>query len=291
MVEGRRRSAENRADVARFFTLDSFIVALHHTHPILLPRLASPSFASPHLVAALVALTILRTSLPLFYNSPSPILPLSLQQMEISKYLRDTSRTIEGKQQLIISSFAKALEVIPRQICDNAGIDATDVLNKLRMLHARGERWAGVDVENDGVADNMEMFVWEPALVKINALEGAAEAACLVLSVDETVTNPSSQVGCRLSLFSFLFSVRRSPSLPLSLPSYQLYSTPPHRTAAARPSRSWRTRRTWTRSRKVDSRPSPPSPFLALAERRCSDTAKRPPQEVDRHVLSPSFGH
>ncbi|SGY78712.1 BQ5605_C008g04921 [Microbotryum silenes-dioicae] len=46
----------------------------------------------------------------------------------------------------------------------------------------------------------MERFVWEPALVKTNALEGASEAACLVLSVDETVTNPSSVspswVGC-----------------------------------------------------------------------------------------------
>ncbi|SCV70710.1 BQ2448_3472 [Microbotryum intermedium] len=114
-------------------------------------------------------------------------------EMEISKYLRDTARTIQGKQQLIIAAFAKALEVIPRQICDNAGIDATDVLNKLRMLHARGELWAGVDVDNDGVGNNMERFVWEPALVKTNALEGASEAACLVLSVDETVTNPSSQ--------------------------------------------------------------------------------------------------
>ncbi|KAK4700680.1 T-complex protein 1 subunit eta, partial [Phenoliferia sp. Uapishka_3] len=114
-------------------------------------------------------------------------------EMEISKFLRDTSRTIEGKQQLIIGAFAKALEVIPRQICDNAGIDATDVLNKLRMLHARGEMWAGVDVEGEGVANNMERFVWEPSLVKINALEGAAEAACLVLSVDETITNPQSQ--------------------------------------------------------------------------------------------------
>ncbi|KAK4056636.1 T-complex protein 1 subunit eta [Microbotryomycetes sp. JL221] len=114
-------------------------------------------------------------------------------EMEISKYLRDTSRTIQGKQQLIIGSYAKALEIIPRQICDNAGIDATDVLNKLRMLHARGERWSGVDVENDGVADNMEKFVWEPSLVKLNVLEGATEAACVVLSVDETIQNQSSQ--------------------------------------------------------------------------------------------------
>lgn len=113
--------------------------------------------------------------------------------MEVSKYLRDVSRTIEGKQQLMIAAFAKALEVIPRQICDNAGIDATDILNKLRMLHAKGEMWAGVDVEGEGVGNNMERFVWEPSLVKINAIDSAAEACCLVLSVDETVTNPSSK--------------------------------------------------------------------------------------------------
>ena len=108
--------------------------------------------------------------------------------MEISKYLRDLSRTIEGKQQLVIGAFAKALEIIPRQLCDNAGIDGTDILNQLRMVHAKGDLWAGVDVEGEGgVADNMKRFVWEPALVKINAIEGACEAACLVLSVDETV--------------------------------------------------------------------------------------------------------
>lgn len=28
------------------------------------------------------------------------------------------------------------LQVIPRQLCDNAGFDATDVLNKLRQKHA-----------------------------------------------------------------------------------------------------------------------------------------------------------
>jgi T-complex protein 1 subunit eta len=116
--------------------------------------------------------------------------------MEISSYLRTHARTLPGKSQLIITSFAKALEVIPRTICDNAGLDATDVLNKLRMLHAKGETWAGVSVEEDegkdGVRDNMEAFVWEPALVKVNALEGATEAACVVLSVDETVTHPSS---------------------------------------------------------------------------------------------------
>lgn len=60
-------------------------------------------------------------------------------EMEVSKYLREYSRTIEGKQQMIIGAFARALEVIPRQLCDNAGFDATDILNKLRKQHAQGE--------------------------------------------------------------------------------------------------------------------------------------------------------
>merc|ERR1712180_535649 len=48
-------------------------------------------------------------------------------EMELSKYLREHSRTIAGKEQLIIAAFAKALEVIPRQLCDNAGFDATSI--------------------------------------------------------------------------------------------------------------------------------------------------------------------
>ena len=71
------------------------------------------------------------------------------------RHLRDHARTIPGKAQQFMIAFAKALEVIPRQLCDNAGFDATDVLNKLRQKHAlkdgsgknfgvdvnTGERW------------------------------------------------------------------------------------------------------------------------------------------------------
>lgn len=114
-------------------------------------------------------------------------------EMELSKYLRVHSRTIEGKQQLIIGAYAKAFEVIPRQLCDNAGFDATDILNKLRMKHAQGGVWYGVDINNETIADNYEAFVWEPALVKTNAIAAATEAACLILSVDETVKNAQSE--------------------------------------------------------------------------------------------------
>lgn len=54
--------------------------------------------------------------------------------------------------------------------------------------------WYGVDINNEDIADNFEAFVWEPAMVRINALTAASEAACLIVSIDETIKNPRSTV-------------------------------------------------------------------------------------------------
>lgn len=114
-------------------------------------------------------------------------------EMEISKHLREFSKTVAGKQQLIIGAYARALEVIPRQLCENAGLDGIELLNVLRSSHAKGETWYGVDFQKESVGNNMESFIWEPSLVKINALQSATEAATLLLSVDETIKNQDDQ--------------------------------------------------------------------------------------------------
>ncbi|CAK9804081.1 T-complex protein 1 subunit eta [Anthophora plagiata] len=113
-------------------------------------------------------------------------------EMELSKTLRDYSRIIAGKEQLLIGAIARALEVIPRQLCDNAGFDATNILNKLRQKQHKGLHSYGVDIKSEDIGNNMAAYVWEPAVVKINALTAATEAACLILSVDETIKNPKS---------------------------------------------------------------------------------------------------
>lgn len=71
--------------------------------------------------------------------------------------------------------FAKSLESIPKIIADNAGLDSLDVINKLRHRHAKGgpeNIYLGVDI-NNGIGNSFESFVWEPAVVKINALKAA----------------------------------------------------------------------------------------------------------------------
>lgn len=116
-------------------------------------------------------------------------------EMELSRLLRAHAKTIKSKVQLIVTAFAKSLEVIPRQLCENAGFDAIGILNQLRARHAKDDtgRWFGVDIENEGIIDTVDTFIWEPQLVKANAIAAATEAACCILSVDETIKAEQSE--------------------------------------------------------------------------------------------------
>lgn len=98
-------------------------------------------------------------------------------EMELSRCLRDHLKNVSGKQQLVINAFAKALEIIPKSLSDNSGMDSTDVLNQLRKMHSTlGKKglWVGVDVLNQTVNDTFEQFIWEPEQVKLNVIAAAS---------------------------------------------------------------------------------------------------------------------
>jgi chaperonin GroEL (HSP60 family) len=67
---------------------------------------------------------------------------------QVSKALREHALTHASKAQLFIKAFAKALEVIPRQLCNNAGFDATDVLSKLRQKHGQPDGTGRVSTDS-----------------------------------------------------------------------------------------------------------------------------------------------
>lgn len=90
-------------------------------------------------------------------------------EMELSRYLRHHARSISGKTQLIINAFARALEVIPRTIAQNAGLDSVEVMNRLRQKHALDQegRHFGVGINSaNGITNTYDEFVWEPTLIK-----------------------------------------------------------------------------------------------------------------------------
>lgn len=113
-------------------------------------------------------------------------------EMELSHYLRTQARDIKGKEQTIMTALAKAFEIVPRQLCHNAGLNATTLLSELREKHASGNLWHGIDVFDGCVANNLDKCVWEPAFSKKNSITAAIEAATVVLSIDETIKNKKS---------------------------------------------------------------------------------------------------
>src|SRR5207245_1425232 len=68
-------------------------------------------------------------------------------EIELSLALKSYAASVGGREQLAIEAFAGALEVIPRALGENAGLDPIDVLIKLRAAHGKkGGKAMGVDV-------------------------------------------------------------------------------------------------------------------------------------------------
>jgi chaperonin GroEL (HSP60 family) len=80
-----------------------------------------------------------------------------------------------------------ALEIIPRTLANNAGLDSIDTLVDLRAAHEDSEVSAGLNVFTGDVEDTLETGVVEPAHAKRQAVSSAAEAANLVLKIDDII--------------------------------------------------------------------------------------------------------
>jgi thermosome len=108
---------------------------------------------------------------------------------ELSGRLMDWSSSILGREQLVVESFAEALESIPMALAMNAGFDQLDIQVALREKHSDGKMWYGVDVLGSGVQDMFRKDVIEPVSVKEQILRSATECACMLLRVDDVLAS------------------------------------------------------------------------------------------------------
>lgn len=108
-------------------------------------------------------------------------------EIELALKIRDYAPTVGGREQLAIEKFADALEIIPRTLAENAGMDAIDVLMRLKAEHQNGNKYMGVDVIEGKISDMFEKKVIEPLRVKKQAIESATEAATMILRIDDVI--------------------------------------------------------------------------------------------------------
>jgi thermosome len=115
-------------------------------------------------------------------------------EMELAKRLREYAPSVGGKEQLAIEAFANALEVIPRTLAENAGLDPLDIIMQLRALHEKpGNEAMGVDVYAGKPGDMWKLEVLEPLNVKSTALKSATEAATMILRIDDIIAAAKSE--------------------------------------------------------------------------------------------------
>lgn len=109
-------------------------------------------------------------------------------EAEVAKQLRKIAERYSGREQLAVKAFADALEVIPRSLAENAGIDPIDILVELRAAHEQGKINAGVGVTEGSVIDASASDIIEPLKVKTQAIKSAAEAAEMILRIDDVIS-------------------------------------------------------------------------------------------------------
>jgi len=101
--------------------------------------------------------------------------------------LRSWSKSLEGREQLAAEKFADALETIPLTLSENAGMDPIDTLATLRSRQMKGEKWTGIDVLKGKVGNMKSSDIIEPLAVKNQVISAAAEAACMILRIDDVI--------------------------------------------------------------------------------------------------------
>jgi thermosome len=114
----------------------------------------------------------------------------------IAKDLRDYATKVGGREQLAVEAFADSMEIIPKALAENAGLEPIDILVALRSAHEKPKgQLMGVDVFSGKIVDMQESGVIEPVSVKEQAIKSATEVASMILRIDDVIASTKPKAG------------------------------------------------------------------------------------------------
>ena len=109
-------------------------------------------------------------------------------EIEIARNVIEMGQKEKGLDQYAITQFGHALEVIPRTIAENSGLDATDAIAALYAAHAEGKKTDGLDITTGQTKDLGETdTVYDLYVAKWWGMKLAVDAATTVLRVDQII--------------------------------------------------------------------------------------------------------
>jgi chaperonin GroEL (HSP60 family) len=95
---------------------------------------------------------------------------------------------------MAIEAFANAVEIVPKTLAENAGLDPIDMMIEMRRMHKKGTKFAGIDVLNGKVSDMIKLNVIEPLRVSVQEIQASSEAATMILRIDDVIASKSGGV-------------------------------------------------------------------------------------------------
>ena len=116
-------------------------------------------------------------------------------EVEVARALRTYADGLSGREQLSVNAFADAMEIIPRTLAENAGLDPIDVMTNLKAAHDKGKKWASIDVFTGNIVDGWKEGVIEPLKIKSQAINSASEVANMILRIDDVISSGQSRQG------------------------------------------------------------------------------------------------
>ena len=114
-------------------------------------------------------------------------------EMELAIALKKYAHSLSGREQLAVEAFANAMEVIPKTLIENAGLDPIDAMTDLKAAHSKKQKWAGIDVFTGKVMDAWKKGVIEPLKIKTQAVSSAAEVSVMILRIDDVIQSAGSK--------------------------------------------------------------------------------------------------
>jgi thermosome len=107
----------------------------------------------------------------------------------IAMGLRDYAPSVGGREQMAIEAFANAIEIVPKTLSENAGLDPIDMMLEVRSAHKKGKKYAGINVLIGKVDDMLKNNVIEPLRVSMQEIEASSEAATMILRIDDVIAS------------------------------------------------------------------------------------------------------
>ncbi len=114
-------------------------------------------------------------------------------EIELARNLKKYAESLAGREQLAVLAFAESMEVIPKTLAENSGLDPINVLTELKAAHDQGRKWAGINVFTGKVIDAWKVNIIEPLRIKTQAVSSAAEVAVMILRIDDVIATGARQ--------------------------------------------------------------------------------------------------